>query len=116
MTDRGDVQVFPRVDNAGCAAVTNKMVSFCNANDTFCDSGQNLTVHLSYVQDNGTSAVNFITEKVKAGSGSSNSSGSTSGSGSGSGSGTVTTNAASRVLAAPRGFALLAGAARILAN
>lgn len=92
------------------------MVSFCNANDTFCDSGQNLTVHLSYVQDNGTSAVNFITEKVKAGSGSSNSSSSGSTSGSGSGSGTVTTNAASRVGAVPRGFAILAGAARMLAN
>lgn len=90
------------------------MVSFCNANDTFCDSGQNLTVHLSYVQDNGTSAVNFITEKVKAGSGSGGSSNSSSGSTSGSG--TVTTNAASRGLAAPRGFALLAGAARMLAN
>lgn len=89
------------------------MVSFCNANDTFCDSGQNLTVHLSYVQDNGTSAVNFITEKVKAGSGSG---GSSNSSGSTTGSGTVTTNAASRMLAAPRGFALLAGAARMLAN
>lgn len=88
------------------------MVSFCNAGDTFCDSGQNLTVHLSYVQDNGTSAVNFITQKVKGGSGSSNSSGSTSGS---SGSGTVTTNAASRSVGAPAGFALLAGAARMLA-
>lgn len=83
------------------------MVSFCNSGDTFCDSGQNLTVHLSYVQDNGTSAVNFITEKVKAGAGSSNSS---------TGSGTVTTNAASRGVAAPPvGFALLAGAARMLA-
>lgn len=102
--------MFPRTDSSGCAAVANKMVSFCNANDTFCDSGQNLTVHLSYVQDNGTSAVNFITEKVKAGSGSSNSSGSTTGSG------TVTTNAASRMVAAPRGFALLSGAARMLAN
>lgn len=86
------------------------MVSFCNANDTFCDSGQNLTVHLSYVQDNGTSAVNFITQKVKSGSGSSNSSGSTSGSG------TVTTNAAPRMAAVPRGFAILAGAARMLGN
>lgn len=110
VTDRDVAQVFPRVDNAGCAAVASKMVSFCNANDTFCDSGQNLTVHLSYVQDNGTSAVNFITQKVKGGSGSSNSSGSTSGSG------TVTTNAASRMVAAPRGFAILAGAARMLAN
>lgn len=87
------------------------MVSFCNANDTFCDSGQNLTVHLSYVQDNGTSAVNFITQKVKGGAGSSNS----SSLGSTTGSGTVTTNAASRMVAAPRGFALLAGAARMLA-
>ncbi|KAL1851392.1 hypothetical protein Daus18300_012573 [Diaporthe australafricana] len=103
--------VFPRVNSAGCAPLANKMVSFCNSGDTFCDSGQNLTVHLSYVQDNGTSAVNFITQKVKGGSGSSNS----SSSGSVSGSGTVTTNAAPRAVAAPAGFALLAGAVRMLA-
>jgi hypothetical protein len=87
------------------------MVSFCNSGDTFCDSGNNLTVHLSYVQDNGTSAVDFITQKVKAlkgGAGSTNSSGSTSGSG------LVTTNAASRAFAAPVGFTMLAGAARML--
>lgn len=80
------------------------MVSFCNSGDTFCDSGQNLTVHLSYVQDNGTSAVNFITEKVKGGAGGS----SNSSTGSTTGSGTVTTNAAPRGVAAPAGFALLA--------
>lgn len=85
------------------------MVSFCNSGDKFCDSGNNLTVHLSYVQDNGTSAVDFITQKVKGGAGISNSSASTSGSG------TVTTNAASRAVAAPAGFAMLAGAARMLA-
>lgn len=88
------------------------MVSFCNSGDTFCDSGQNLTVHLSYVQDNGTSAVNFITQKVKGGAGSSSSSNSSA---STSGSGTVTTNAGKRSVGAPAGFALLAGAARMLA-
>ncbi|KAJ0122399.1 carbohydrate esterase family 5 protein [Diaporthe amygdali] len=107
--------VFPRNDSSGCAPVANKMVSFCNSGDTFCDSGQNLTVHLSYVQDNGTSAVNFITQKVKGGSGSSNSSSSSGSSGSSSGSGTVTTNAAARGVAVPAGFALLAEAARMLA-
>ncbi|KAI3397159.1 hypothetical protein diail_11133 [Diaporthe ilicicola] len=100
--------VFPRNDSSSCAPVANKMVSFCNSGDTFCDSGNNLTVHLSYVQTNGTSAVNFITQKVKGGSGSSNSSGSSSGSG------TVTTSAASRGVAAPAGFALLAEAVRML--
>ncbi|KAG8159911.1 hypothetical protein KVR01_010548 [Diaporthe batatas] len=99
---------FPRVDSSGCAPVASKMVSFCNADDTFCDSGNNITVHLSYVQDNGTSAVNFITEKVKGGSGSSNSSGSTSGTG------VVTVNPAPRAVAAPAGFAILAGTAGML--
>ncbi|POS68808.1 cutinase [Diaporthe helianthi] len=101
--------VFPRIDSSGCAPVASRMVSFCNSGDTFCDSGTNLTVHLSYVQDNGTSAINFITQKVKEGSGSSNSLGSTSATG------IVTTNAAPRAVAAPAGFAVLAGAVRMLA-
>lgn len=43
------------------------MVSFCNSNDTFCDSGSSIQVHLSYVQDNGTAALDFVVGKAKAG-------------------------------------------------
>lgn len=68
----------------------SRIASYCNANDTFCDSGSSLPVHLSYVQNNGTSAVNFIVQKVKSGSSSSTSSNSSSS----RGGGTVTTNAA----------------------
>lgn len=58
-------QVFPRTNTAACDAVKSRMVSFCNANDTFCDSGNSLEVHLSYVQDNGTAAVDFVVQKAK---------------------------------------------------
>lgn len=47
--------------------MTSRMVSFCNSNDTFCDSGSSLQVHLSYVQDNGTAALDFVVGKAKAG-------------------------------------------------
>ncbi|PSR83389.1 cutinase-domain-containing protein [Coniella lustricola] len=59
--------IFPRQDIAGCGAVANRMVSYCNAGDTFCDSGNSLQVHLSYVQNNGTSAVTFVLNQIKPG-------------------------------------------------
>ncbi|KAF3764319.1 family 5 carbohydrate esterase, partial [Cryphonectria parasitica EP155] len=64
--------IFPREVPAGCDPVADRMVSYCNANDTYCDSGSSLDVHLSYVQDNGTSAVNFIVDQINAGAGGSN--------------------------------------------
>ncbi|KAK1983914.1 cutinase [Colletotrichum cereale] len=57
---------FPRSKTAGCNAVANKMVSFCNTGDPFCDSGRNVQVHLRYVQSNGDAANRFIMSKVKA--------------------------------------------------
>ncbi|EFQ25748.1 cutinase [Colletotrichum graminicola] len=59
---------FPRTRTAGCNAVADKMVSFCNTGDPFCDGGRNLQVHLSYVQTNGDAANQFIMSKVKAAS------------------------------------------------
>lgn len=45
------------------------MVSYCNSNDTFCDSGDSIAVHLSYVQNNGTAAMNFIMSQAKSDAG-----------------------------------------------
>lgn len=77
-----NLKIFPRTNTAACESIKSRIASFCNANDTFCDSGSSIPVHLSYVQNNGTSAVNFIMQKVRAdmSSGKSN--------------GTVSTNAA----------------------
>lgn len=77
--------------------MTSRMVSYCNANDTFCDSGSSIEVHLSYVQDNGTSALNFVVSKVKGGA--------SSGTGSSSSGSGITSGAAARDLA-QRGEAL----------
>ncbi|KAI1849536.1 hypothetical protein JX265_013651 [Neoarthrinium moseri] len=57
---------FPRQDIASCGA-TDRIASFCNAGDTFCDSGLSLQVHLSYVQTNGADATKFIISKVGVG-------------------------------------------------
>jgi len=42
------------------------MVSYCNANDTYCDSGNSLAVHLGYVQQDGGDAVNFVLSQYRA--------------------------------------------------
>ncbi|KAF8857686.1 cutinase [Acephala macrosclerotiorum] len=55
--------IFPR-KNTTCgnsAAITQ---SYCNANDKFCDSGNSIQVHISYVQVFGTQAAQFIVGKV----------------------------------------------------
>lgn len=103
-----DQKVFPRTDTSACDAVKSRIASYCNANDTFCDSGSSLEVHLSYVQDNGTSAVDFIVKQVKSGS-SSSSSASSNTSMSGGGTTTMTNVAASVTLqkALTSGFGLI---------
>lgn len=62
-------QVFPRRSTSKCAALAGRIVSYCNANDTFCDSGSSIQVHISYVENNGTSAVNFIVKQAQSGAG-----------------------------------------------
>jgi acetylxylan esterase len=45
--------------------MANKIVSYCNNGDEFCDSGNSLQVHLSYVQSNGDAATQFLVSKAK---------------------------------------------------
>lgn len=56
--------VFPRVNNAACNSTIAVTKSFCDANDRFCDSGDSIQVHLSYVNTTGTQAAQFISSKV----------------------------------------------------
>jgi acetylxylan esterase len=83
--------VFPRNNTAACASTASITQSYCNANDTFCDSGSSLQVHLSYVQVFGTQAAQFVTLKVIA----SNSTATANGTSSGTSSGTQKGNSAS---------------------
>lgn len=61
--------VFPRNNTASCASTASITQSYCNANDTFCDSGSSIAVHISYVQVFGTQAAKFIVEKATASNG-----------------------------------------------
>ena len=56
--------IFPRNNTAACASMASITQSYCNSNDTFCDSGSSIPVHLSYVQVYGSQAAKFIEEKV----------------------------------------------------
>jgi acetylxylan esterase len=56
--------VFPRVNTAACGASADVTQSFCDDNDTFCDSGNSLAVHIGYIQTAGTQASDFIIGKV----------------------------------------------------
>jgi acetylxylan esterase len=56
--------IFPRNNTTACSQYASITQSYCNANDTFCDSGSSIAVHISYVQVFGTQAAKFIEEKV----------------------------------------------------
>jgi hypothetical protein len=42
--------VFSRVNTAACSPSANITQSYCNSADEFCDSGDSLATHLSYVK------------------------------------------------------------------
>lgn len=56
--------VFPRQNAAACNSSAAITQSYCNADDKFCDSGNSIQVHISYVQVFGTQAAQFIAGKV----------------------------------------------------
>ncbi|KAJ0118611.1 hypothetical protein J7T55_012863 [Diaporthe amygdali] len=69
--DRGNasnVSFFPRLDNAACLPVAEKMISYCDSGDYFCDNGTSadaLTIHESYVQVYGVDAAEYVVDKVQ---------------------------------------------------
>ncbi|KAH8780290.1 cutinase [Diaporthe sp. PMI_573] len=68
--DRGNasnVSYFPRIDNAACLPVADKMISYCDENDYFCSNGTTpdaLTIHQTYVQRYGTEAAEYVVDKI----------------------------------------------------
>ncbi|TVY84417.1 Acetylxylan esterase [Lachnellula suecica] len=70
-TDKGTSTkngVFPRSNSANYASdgFGSLIQSYCDTGDEYCDSGNSLQVHLSYVQTYGTDATNFVVSKYKA--------------------------------------------------
>ena len=48
--------------------MADRMVSYCDTGDVFCDGGLNRTVHRQYVTNYGTNATDFIVAKASASS------------------------------------------------
>ncbi|KDN70630.1 putative cutinase [Colletotrichum sublineola] len=68
--DKGTSQkngIFPRKDFSQCQSLTSRFASFCDADDLFCASGGNLTVHLGYFQNPQYEAMasSFIVQNVR---------------------------------------------------
>ncbi|TID02587.1 Acetylxylan esterase 2 [Colletotrichum higginsianum] len=59
--------IFPRQDFSQCQGLTSRFASFCDESDLFCASGQNLTVHLGYFQNQQYIAMasSFIVENTR---------------------------------------------------
>jgi len=46
------------------AGFASRIAAWCDSNDTFCDSGNSLNVHLTYLNRYQTAAQNFVLGKV----------------------------------------------------
>lgn len=44
----------------------SRMVSYCDEDDLFCDSGKSLDIHVTYVQRYGAAAAKFILDQAAA--------------------------------------------------
>ena len=87
-------QIFPRQNSSACGSYTDKIRSWCDTGDIYCDSGNNTKTHGSYFANYTTDAVDFIVGKFNetqsgsngtdGGSSGGNSTGNTTGSGDGS--------------------------------
>lgn len=51
--------MVPRVNGYECAPFTNRIVSFCRPGDPVCDSGDDMSVHWSYMENYSINAAWF---------------------------------------------------------
>jgi acetylxylan esterase len=56
--------IFKRNDTAACPS--GIMKSYCSFNDTYCDFGSSIQVHISYVGEYGDAAAQWVVEKFVA--------------------------------------------------
>lgn len=55
-----NVSYFPRLDTASCDPIADKMISYCDSNDYYCDGGTSIVVHANYVTKYHSEAVDFV--------------------------------------------------------
>lgn len=60
--------MFPRSNSASYTSdgYAGLIQYYCDTGDEFCDPGNNLRVHLGYMQKHGTQAASFVAGKYKA--------------------------------------------------
>ncbi|TFK43393.1 cutinase [Crucibulum laeve] len=57
--------LFPRTaDQQYSSTLQPRIISFCDANDPFCDSGNNVEVHLTYLDRDQNTAASFILSQI----------------------------------------------------
>ncbi|KUI62785.1 Acetylxylan esterase 2 [Cytospora mali] len=57
-----NVSYFPRLNTSACDPVAGRMISYCDANDYYCDSGTSIVVHANYVTKYHSEATDFVVE------------------------------------------------------
>ncbi|PSR80844.1 cutinase [Coniella lustricola] len=65
--DRGtanNTSYFPRQNNTACEPVADQFVSYCDYNDLYCDDGDSIEVHATYVLRYGDAAVDYVVDKL----------------------------------------------------
>nr|POE64988.1 acetylxylan esterase 2 [Quercus suber] len=60
--------IFPREDvsNFNIAGLASRTQSYCDDGDPYCAAGGDLIVHLSYVQEYGSQAADFVVNNIKS--------------------------------------------------
>lgn len=51
---------FPRLNNTACDPVADKMISYCDYNDEYCNSGTSIVIHASYLTRYTSDAYDFV--------------------------------------------------------
>ncbi|KAL1388426.1 acetylxylan esterase precursor [Phyllosticta capitalensis] len=61
---------FPRPPDISCEPFQRRLVSYCDRNDTYCASGQDIVTHLTYTDRYNQKGLDFVNSKlVKVGGG-----------------------------------------------
>lgn len=58
-------QIFPRLNLTACEPYTDRIRSWCDTGDVYCDRGNNTRIHGSYFTNYTDVAVDFIVGKYK---------------------------------------------------
>ncbi|KAF4122300.1 acetylxylan esterase [Geosmithia morbida] len=82
--------IFPRDNTTTCEGLSDRLISFCDTGDVYCDAGNNRTTHGSYIQVYGDEAADYIIDRYEKATGDSSNSTDSSSAGDGDGDGNST--------------------------